>query len=694
MALYVAADIGGTFTDFVVFDEATNELRTMKLPTTPSDPSEGIIKGLDRIAKEWGRSFEEMALVAHGSTVSTNALVEMRGARCGLITTRGFRDLLELRRQTRPHVYDLQADKPPLLIPRHLRKEVSERMLFDGSVETPLSEDDVRAAVTELMEADVESVAIVFLHSYANPAHELRCKALVQELAPHLEVYTSSEVLPQFREFERLSTTVVNAYVGPVIRTYLQSFQDQLQARQCLCPTPVMKSDGGTSLPGEAMRHAVSTIGSGPCAGVSAARIVGERIGEAANLITLDMGGTTTDISLVIDGEPLSANDREVNGWPIRGRAVSVHSIGAGGGSIAWVDDGGLLRVGPKSAGSTPGPACYGRGGTQPTLTDANAVLGRLDSLLGGDFQLDYEAAFDAIKTHIADPLGMSVEEAAEGILAVAANEMGQAIRLLTVEQGHDPRDFALVAFGGAGPLHAPTVAQALGIQRIIVPKESGVLSAFGVLVSDLTKDFSLTRPVPLQEPEASTVRGLLKHLTDQAERWVKDEGLTASEARLSASIDVRCKGQNYELNVPVDDSLLNNNNGPASDLELVEGIADGFHRAHEQAYGYAFHGADLEAVTFRILVRIPGAVSHRLTTRSTVNPQSDAPPATSRMRPVGWGAPVGFRDTPVYRVEDIRDVIHGPAIIEAAEWTAVVPPDFQAGPETEGSLRIEANNR
>ncbi|HLU82294.1 MAG TPA: hydantoinase/oxoprolinase family protein [Trueperaceae bacterium] len=680
MALYLAADIGGTFTDFVVLDDETKELDSFKVFTTYPDRSVGLLEGIDRAVAARGRSYADIALFSHGSTVATNALVEMKGARCGLLTTAGFRDLLELRRQKRPHLYDLQADKPLPLVPRQLRLEVEERVMFDGSVLLPLSEPGVLSAGAELVQQGVEAVAVMYLNSYANPAHELRTKELLAAAFPQLAVFTSAEVLPQFREFERLSTTVVNAFVSPPIRTYVDRLESELRRRGCYETPLLMKGDGGVATPLEAMRAAVSTIGSGPTGGVRGAELAAAEAAETSDLITFDMGGTSTDISLVIAGKPLTTDLREVGGWPIRGAAADIVSIGAGGGSIAWIDAGGLLRVGPHSAGSTPGPACYGRGGELPTITDANLVLGRLESLLGGEYPLRLDLAEAAITTHVATPLGMSLARAAEGILAVATAHMEQAIRLMTVARGHDPRGFALVTFGGAGALHGPAVARNLGIKRVLVPGSAGVLSARGVLSSRLTKDFSSSRLLPLTADNLPAIKAVLGGLESSAREWAASQAAESGAskpasrpgAEVTLAVDVRCHGQNYELSVAVE--------GGADGHDLAGQLEAGFHAAHERAYGYAFTGASLECVTYRASARQAGSGSHLdgltgVKVLTSASRSAGEPSRSPTTRLVVWEAASPPRPTLVYRDMPTSEPVTGPALIERDDATVTVWP-------------------
>jgi len=687
LALYVSADIGGTFTDFVVLDSEGPTLETFKVFTTYPDRSKGLLEGLDKAASLRGRSPTDIALFSHGSTVGTNALVENKGARVGILTTHGFRDLLELRRQKRPQLYDLHADKPKPLVPRRFRREVRERVLYDGTVLRPLEEADVEEALAELRAHDVEAIVVMYLNAYANPAHERRTKELIHSLAPDLDVFASTDVVPQFREFERLSTAVVNAYVSPAIRTYLAGMQAHLGELRCPALPLVMKSDGGVSSPSDIVRAAVRTIGSGPAGGVHGAQLAARRAGTPENLITFDMGGTSTDVSLVIDSRALMTDSREVGGWPIRGVATDIESIGAGGGSIAWIDGGGLLRVGPHSAGSTPGPACYDRGGNEPTITDANLVLGRLDALLGGAYRLNRDLAEDAIRRKIAEPLGMSVEEASQGILSVATAQMEQAIRLITVERGHDPREFVLVAFGGAGALHAAEVARNLGIARVLVPDNCGVLSAFGVLASNITNDFSVTRVLPLDDIGLSRALPLVEDLRAQVHRWAGEQAILLTTAKIEFSADMRCQGQNHELSVPMRDPSGLQDSGHSA---LIAEVADGFHAAHEFAYGYSFRGAPLECVTFRARIVAPSPAKIPVVSMPSAGASTADHAASTRN--VQWERGAGFAETRVCVPGDVREHgVIGPAIIERADSTILVWPGQVARSAEGGGIWIEA---
>ncbi len=574
----VGVDVGGTFTDFVHLRDG--RLEVYKLPTT-RDQSLAIDEGMGDM------HVSEHAGIVHGTTVATNALLERRGAQCALLTTRGFRDVLAIGRQNRPHLYRLSQDRPPPLVPERLRFEVNERLDARGSVVLPLEAEDVNAAARAIREAGAESVAIVFLHSYRNDEHERRAAALLQRSLPQTFLSVSSEVLPEYREYERTVTTVVNAYVQPLVSRYLERLRSVVSPRALR----VMQSNGGTIGIAEAARQPARLVLSGPAGGVVGAFHLARRaLGTATpKIITFDMGGTSTDVSLCPGRIPHTA-ESEVAGLPLRLPAVDIHTVGAGGGSIARVDAAGALHVGPESAGADPGPACYGLGGAEPTVTDANLVLGRLraDHFLGGERRLASAVAVETLE-RLGNQMGMSADDAAEGVIRVANATMVRALRRVSVERGHDPKDYVLVPFGGAGPLHACALADALSIRKILLPPNPGVLSAMGLLMADVLYDASasvLGRPLP----------ALHERLGNHVKEVMADQGY--ADATLESQVDVRYAGQSYELTV----DLLE----PTA--EAVERAVDAFHDEHERRYGHAMRAEATEVVTVRVRGRAPGA--------------------------------------------------------------------------------------
>ena len=513
MITEIGIDIGGTFIDVVLTGERQAGL--FKFPSTPDAPHRGVLEGLERLIERGVFAPADVTGIAHGSTVATNALLEGKWARTALVTTRGFRDVLEIGRQDRPDLYDLSIDRPVPIVPRDLRFEVTERVDAAGGVVTPLDGSDVRALIPVLRDACVEAIAVVFLFSYLDPEHERRVGRLLSE-SLELPVTLSSDVLPEFREYERTSTTVICAALRPVIGRYLGELERGAGALGLPPDWRIMQSSGTVTDGRNAEAEPVRILLSGPAAGVQGARAIGEIVGER-DLITMDMGGTSCDVSLIRGGELARTTSGAIGGHPIAQQMIGIHTIGAGGGSLAWIDSGGALRVGPRSAGAIPGPACYGRGGNSPTVTDAHVVLGHLlpDFAIGGLPFLDVEAARRAVGT-IAEPLSLSIEAAAEGILEIADAAMERAIRVISIERGHDPRDYALLAFGGAGPLHAASIARRLSIPRVLVPATAGVLSALGLLTSEIGYDTSRSVVRRLSSLRAADVRGVVKELEDQ----------------------------------------------------------------------------------------------------------------------------------------------------------------------------------
>ena len=494
MGYRLGVDVGGTFTDLALYDADTNRLEFAKTPSTPDNQAVGVAAGIAELARRYGVMPEQVDFFIHGTTVATNTLLERKGAVTALVVTAGFRDVLQIGRQERPSLYDWRIRRPEPLAPRRLRFEVAERVVHTGEVLTPLTGAEIDRVVARLAAADVDAIAVCLLHSYANPAHERALGEALRRSLPGVTVALSHEVLPEFKEYERMSTTAINAYVSPVMERYLRRLEHTISDAGLKSELYIMQSNGGTMGVETAIERPVHTIMSGPAAGVIGAAAIARQAGHA-NAISIDMGGTSFDVSLCYQGEVRQTQESEIERLPIRVPMVDVHTLGAGGGSIAWIDAGGALRVGPSSAGAVPGPACYGSGGTQATVTDANVVLGRLgeSGLLGGAMPLDAALARMAVRERIADPLGIGVEEAAEGIVQVVNASMVKGIRVVSVSKGYDPREFCLVAFGGAGPLHASELAEEMDIPRVLVPVAPGVTSALGLLVADLRHDFART---------------------------------------------------------------------------------------------------------------------------------------------------------------------------------------------------------
>jgi N-methylhydantoinase A len=678
----VGVDSGGTFTDVAIADEATGAVRVWKVPSTPDDPSRaiaaGVVQGLSEAA---GAAPSQVTYFGHGTTVGTNALIQGRGARTGLITTDGFRDLLEIGRQRRPHLYDLQCDKPPLLVSRDLRLEVVERMRHDGRVEKPLDESGVRDAARRLKAAGVASVAICFLYAYLDPRHEARAAEIVREEMPEAFVTASHEVAPEFREFERLTTTVVNAYLGPVLSRYVARLGPRLDETGLRCPRQLTQSNGGVMSLATAQAQAVRTVLSGPATGVVGALEVGARAGFR-NLITFDMGGTSTDVSLIADGRPKLAGEMEVHGYPLKTPMLDIQTVGAGGGSIAHIDAGGHLKVGPQSAGGVPGPVCYGLGGTAPTVTDANVVLGTLNPryLLGGRMPIDDAKAKAAVEG-LAARLGLDAMTTAQGIVSVVTSNMAKAIRLVSVQRGHDPREYALVAFGGAGPLHAARLARELSIPRVLVPRNPGILCALGLLLADLKTNFALTRQLPLKPECLVEMTETVAALEARAAAWFDAEGTPSAARRTVATLDMRYASQNNELPVAWP--------GDRPAVERIAALRSGFEQAHRQMYGYTAPEEPIQAVTFR-LEAIGGVRAAKL----EAYPKATGPLETACMtqRDVWLPESGGFVELPVYGRDLLGPghVIDGPAIVEQMDATTVILPGQTATVDAWLNILIE----
>ncbi len=672
----IGFDVGGTFTDFTLLNDETGDVSYFKVPSTPWDPSEAIETGLAQLIEMLSLDPAHISHLGHGTTVATNMVIERKGAVTGLITTKGFRDVLEIGRQTRPHLYNYSVRRPVPLVPRELRIEVNERMLADGSVIIPLNEQEVEKAAQLLAAAGVKAVVICFLHSYRNAAHERRAREIVSAIIPDAYICISSDVLPEFREFERMSTSVLNAYMGPRMGTYLERLLTRVRGLGINAEVDTVHSNGGLMSVPTVREVPVRTCVSGPAAGVIGAAEIG-RVAGFENLVTFDVGGTSTDVSVIVGGKPLFASDRLVADYPVKTPMIDIHVIGAGGGSIAEIDDAGGLKVGPRSAGADPGPVAYARGGQQPTITDANIVLGRLDqtALLNGRLPIDAAAAKAAIKSKIADPLGISVEEAAHGILRIASANMNRAIQSVSTEKGYDVRDFALIAFGGAGPLHATDLASESGIDTIIVPLEPGTLCARGILLSDITMDFVRSELSIASDAAWLRTCKTLKDMQDQAIDWLDREGVGQADRDLRISIDARYDGQNYEVSVPLDKIVESG----------LKSFIQAFYAKHFQEYGYDVAGRDTEIVNCR--VQAVGRIK-KSDQRYSYNDDGNL---FKGERSVYFGADIGWVDTKVYNRDRLASgtILQGPVIIEEMSSTTIVHPHQLVTVDQVGNLII-----
>lgn len=683
--LRVAVDIGGTFTDLVAQDEL-GRVSVAKVLTTPLDHSEGV---MNSIAKA-GADPRDTALFLHGSTIAINTVIERKGVKTALITTRGFRDVYEIGRSNRPDAYNLFFERPVPLVPRSLRREVTERMTARGEIHTPLNRAEAAAVVAELKNAGVQSIAVCLLHSYANPAHEEALGEIIASVYPEAYVTLSHRILREYREYERTSTTAVNAYVGPVVARYLGSMREHLRRQGFSGEVLVMQSGGGVmSLP-TAVQMPVRMMESGPVAGVIGAAKVASALGHP-QAISFDMGGTTAKVSLTRNGNAEISNHYYIGGYntghPVMLPVVDIVEVGSGGGSIAWLDGAGGLKVGPVSSGALPGPACYGLGGTKPTVTDANLILGRLaeESFLGGEMRLDHSAAISVVQKHVGEPLEMDVNQAAVAIIRIANAHMALALRAVSVERGQDPRDFCLVASGGAGPLHGCTLARELKIPLVIIPRLPGQFSAWGMLACDLRQDYvqTLLRDYATVAPEE--IHSALTKLLNAGLAALGDgqnANVTASE--IDCRLDLRYRGQEYTVAVP-----LSGTSFTAADREPA---AARFHELHRLLYGHAAPEEALELVGLRVTVHrdIEKARSFAADANFRFDVQQTA--ATQPQRKVYMGERHGFLMTPVYRRADLPPgaKFDGPAIIEEPASTTVVLPNDHVEVAQTGELVIE----
>ena len=689
----IGIDVGGTFTDLVVADDRTG-IRTLKVLSTPDDYSRGILDGVRHMVSAAVLRPGEIDRMVHAFTVATNALLTRTGARVGLITTKGFRDVLEIGRLRMPQLYNMDWDKPVPLVRRALRLEVRERMTATGEIVEALHEEDVALAVNALMAAGVESVAVCLLHSYMNAAHERRVVDLVRAQAPQLAISASFQVLPEIREFERTSTTVVNAFVKPVVDEYLGRLERGLEQAGATAPLMVMQSAGGVMKSTTARQLPAYCIESGPAAGAIGAAALGRLLG-IPNIIAFDMGGTTAKACLIENGEPRLTDQLEVGaalnagqrllsggGYVVRAPAIDLAEIGAGGGSLAWIDAGGALRVGPKSASSVPGPACYGLGGAVPTVTDANVVLGFLNRshLLDGAMPIDSAAAEAAIERDIAGPLGMSVHEAAYGVHEVANATMVRAVQAVTSEIGRAPADFTMIAFGGSGPVHAASLALHAGISQIVVPPASGVFSAFGLLFTRIEHRLVRTSSVDVALADPDKLNALAAELKLEAAELMAAEGIALADSEIHFQLDVRYRGQSSELSIPV--AL------PFSADVVTQGV-QAFHREHERTYGYHSPEEPTQLVNLRLRVRAQAGEAVEVRADRISSAVSGRKAGEAGKRRVYFGQHWGWHDTPVVRRETLTSTT-GPLVIEEYDTTIIVPPGALVHRDETGSVRID----
>jgi N-methylhydantoinase A len=691
----VGVDIGGTFTDIVLLD-AEGRIHTRKISSSVGDYAQAIVEGLGEVFRDTGLAGADVAEVMHGTTVASNAILELRGARTGLVTTRGFRDVLELRRLRMPRLYDLTWEKPPALVERYLRVEVTERVNARGEIVTPLDPADVERALERLLGEGIEALAVCLINAYANPVHEAQIKAIVTRRAPDLPLCISSEVLPEIKEYERPSTTVINAYVMPVVRRYLATLRRGLGEIGVGAPLLVMQSNGGLMNAEAASRMPMHIIESGPAAGVVGSQAVARRVG-LDKVITFDMGGTTAKASIVEDGEINRASEYQVGGGIMHGSrlltgagyllrvpAVDLAEVGAGGGSIVWIDSGGALQVGPRSAGASPGPLCYDLGGTEPTITDANVILGLINPthLVGGAVKLNAARSHEVFEARIARPLGLPLLPAAYGAHLIAASNMIRAIKAVSSERGRDPREYTLFAFGGNGPLFAGGMARQLDMRRIVVPPAPGLFSSFGLLYGDVEHHYVRTFRRRTRQLDLAALNDTWRSMEDEALAQLAAEGFTGAAVRIRRQADLSYHGQSFELTVPA----------PAGDLDpaALARLEAAFGDEHERTYGHrAGPDEPVELVTLRVIAQgIPDRprVPDRLREPLPLAGRGGG----GRTRDVYFGPERGLRPTPILTRADLATPRVGPAIVEEYDATCLVPPDAGARLDAHGNIVIE----
>lgn len=684
MSVRIGVDVGGTFTDIVCFDEEQKTLQLLKIPSTPSDPSIAVVQGTKRMLSKFNIPSRAVQFFIHGTTVATNTILERKGAATALLVTAGFRDVPYIMRQDRPRLYDYFQQRPQPLIPRQLRFEITERILYTGQVSQPLQEKSTRQVLHKLRALRIKNIAICLLHSYVNAAHEQKLRDWIRQEIPDSQISISSEVLPEFKEFERMSTTTVNAYVLPSVEKYLHQLEKGLATLNIPSKLHIMQSNGGIMTSQTAKTHCVHMVLSGPAAGALSGQVLGQQAGTQ-NIISIDVGGTSADVSVARNDNLHFAEESEIAGQIIKIPSIEINTVGAGGGSIAWIDTGGALQVGPQSAGANPGPACYQRGGNNPTVTDAHVTLGRLNYnyLLGGEMKIDAELSRKTIQDKIATPLGLNLLQAAEGIIRVINAIMAKAIRRLSVEKGYDPREFTLVSFGGGGPIHAAELAADLQIPRVLIPPTPGVSSALGLLTADFRHDYVRTVLWKKEQLSQQHLAGLLQEMQASAITQMSKEGVDSHLLTFLASSDMRYQGQGFSLPVPFSLEEL-----PSwSSLEPLE---HRFHQHHHRTYGYHDEQAPTEIVNIRLAAvgHLPQARLPQLSHR-----QSDVSGALKETREIYVNGCI--RKALVYERVKLKwgATILGPAIVEQLDSTTLILPAQRATVDEYGNLIISLDN-
>tara|TARA_Y100001933_G_scaffold264503_1_gene330479 strand:+ start:146 stop:2233 length:2088 start_codon:yes stop_codon:yes gene_type:complete len=692
----VGVDVGGTFTDIILENQGAKEngVTVTKVPSTPHDQSEGVVKGILQVCDQAEVSPSEIDLLYHGTTVATNMVIERNGAEVGMLTTRGFRDILHMARHKRPHNFSLQYEVPwqsKPLVKRRNRIPITERLMPPtGEIEVAIDENEVLDAAKLLKKRGINSVIVAFLFSFLNNEHELKAKKLIKSVHPEAYVYASSEVVNVIREYERFSSTAMNAYIGPKTASYLDSLKSRLKSNGIGCQVRIMQSNGGISTVENSSDRPIGLLLSGPAGGVIGAKATGEQ-NDISNIITIDIGGTSADISVIQDGELRIKNprDTEVAQLPVLVPMLDIDAIGAGGGSIAYIDDGGAFRVGPKSAGAVPGPACYGNGGESPTVTDAQVVLGRLDQeqFLGGDIVINPTLAEKAIKAHIADPLGLSISDAALGILKIINNNMALAINSNSVAKGIDPRGFTLMGFGGAGPLHSVALAEMISARNVISPAQPGITAALGLLVTDLKYEYTRSVLIPLNEASEAQLNGVNKivaELKKEADMQLDQDKVSESQRKYDYIMECRYLGQGFELRAKMPSEPLTKDN--------VNVVIDNFYDVHKQQYGHAFKDQITEAITIRVVASVDTEKLEFTKLKAGGNENPDYAQLYSRNTIFDDGQSVS---TPRYSREKLMggDYLLGPAVVTQHNSTTIIPPGYKATMLDAGDILIEKLN-
>ena len=686
----VGVDIGGTFTDIVFLgDDGT--LHTKKIASSVENYARAIADGLDAVFQDTGLSGAAVAEVRHGTTVASNAILELKGAKTGLITTKGFRDVLEIRNLRMPRLYDLTWNKPPMLVERYLRVVVDERISAQGDIERPLSPAQAERAVDRLLSEGVEAIAVCLLHAYANPVHEEMIKAIIRRKATELPHCISYDVLPEIKEYERTSTTVINTYVMPIVARYLATLRQDLDAKRVSAPLLLMQSNGGLTTAQEAAVKPMNIIESGPAGGVIGAQALARAL-DLPNIITFDMGGTTAKASLVERGEVTRSLEYQVgggimigsrlltgSGYMLKVPAIDLAEVGAGGGSVVWIDGGGSLQAGPQSAGAFPGPVCYDLGGTDPTITDANLILGYINPshLVGGDVKLHADKAHHVFEARIAKPLGLSLAHAAYGAHQIAASNMIRAIKAVSTERGRDPRGYVLFAFGGNGPMFAAAMAEALQMRHLVVPPSPGLFSSFGLLYADVEHHYSRTLRRLLHGADPRELNDAWERMAAEAVAQLQADGFTPAQMRIRRAANMHYQGQTFELTVPVADGPL--------DAAAIRGLEEAFGQEHERTYG---HRAGPEEPVELVNLQVVGqGIPDRPRVPEALRPRQTAMGLGPRSRQAYFGPDIGWLETPVLSRADLSTSRQGPCIVEEYDATCVIPPRAQARLDAYGNI-------